>query len=393
MALSDPSIVVSGLPPSVGRYRVLERIGKGAMGVVYAAEDEAMGRRVAVKVMMADLEEEPETRERFLREARVTGQLVHRNIVTVFDLGEDRGRPFIVMELLNGLPLADYLATPPARSLGAKLDLMMQVCEGLGVAHRRGVIHRDVKPSNIYVQHDGGLKILDFGVARLPASNLTASGFLVGTPDYMSPEQAQGGRVDPRSDLFSAAGVFYFMLTGRAPFASPDLPKVLHAVVHEDPIPLDDREAPEPLRRLLAKGLAKSPVDRYPDCSAMRADLGRVVRLEAQERRRTAHAFEMERELEPAAVPAASRLASPPEEAFDRTLVRPPAAGPAGPSLRTRVAGFWHRMLAARGQSTTEWLMVAGILTAVAVFLVESVPRGLGTFMKALAMSVRTIAP
>ncbi len=174
------------IPRYIGRYRIIERIGKGAMGVVYAAEDEAMGRRVAVKVMMADLEEEPETRERFYREAKITGQLIHRNIVTVFDLGEERGRPFIVMELLIGVALGEYLRRPEAQKLESKLDLTMQLCEGLQVAHTRGVIHRDIKPSNLFVQEDGALKILDFGVARLATSNLTASGFLVGTPDYRS---------------------------------------------------------------------------------------------------------------------------------------------------------------------------------------------------------------
>src|SRR4029079_1966229 len=134
-----------------------------------------------------------------------------------------------------GLPLALYLRTPAAESLVAKIDLMMQVCDGLQGAHRKGVVHRDIKPSNLFVQHDGSVKILDFGVARLASSNLTKSGFLVGTPEYMSPEQAQGKRVDGRSDRFSAAAVFYFMVAGRGPFSSPDLPKMLRAVIHDDP--------------------------------------------------------------------------------------------------------------------------------------------------------------
>src|SRR5687768_14493790 len=157
-------------PAYIGRYRLIERIGKGAMGMVYAADDEAMGRRVAIKVMMSDLQEEPETRARFYREAKVTGQLVHRNIVTVFDLGEDFGRPYIVMELLQGVPLGEYLRSPEARTLDAKLDLMLQVCDGLQAAHDRGVVHRDVKPSNLFVQRDGSLKILDFGIAHLASS-------------------------------------------------------------------------------------------------------------------------------------------------------------------------------------------------------------------------------
>jgi serine/threonine protein kinase len=204
------------LPKSIGRYRITERIGRGAMGVVYAAIDAQLDRRVAVKLMLADFDQDPEIRERFYREARITGQLAHRNIVTVFDLGEERNRPYIVMELLEGLPLAEHMQAGGSQTLDEKLDLMIQVCEGLQNAHRCGVIHRDLKPSNLFVQKDGSVKILDFGVARLAASNLTASGFLVGTPEYMSPEQPQGRPVDARSDVYSAASVFYLNLTGRS---------------------------------------------------------------------------------------------------------------------------------------------------------------------------------
>jgi len=173
------------------------------------------------------------------------------------------------MELLNGFPLGDYLQQPEAQELDVKIDLMMQVCEGLQNAHRSGVIHRDVKPSNMFVQRGGVLKILDFGVARLTASNLTASGYLVGTPEYMAPEQPQGRPVDARSDVYSAASVFYFMLTGRSPFGSRDLMRMLDAILNEMPPPLTDGEAPEPLRRVLSKALSKAPEDRYQHCGEM----------------------------------------------------------------------------------------------------------------------------
>jgi serine/threonine-protein kinase len=267
-----------GLPDRIGRYRVEDRIGRGSMGAVYAALDEQLGRRVAIKLIAASFDEEPELRERFFREARITGQLAHRNIVTVFDLGEADGRPFIVMELLEGLSLAEHLRTDAMASLEAKIDLMMQVCDGLQNAHEAGVIHRDVKPSNLLVRRDGTLKVLDFGVARLASSQLTANGLLLGTPEYMSPEQAHRGQMDARSDVFAAAGVFYFMLAGRPPFGSRDLPKVLQAIIHEPPQPLTDDEAPEALRRILARALAKSPEERYQTCAELRADLERVRR-------------------------------------------------------------------------------------------------------------------
>ena len=144
-----------GLPEAIGKYRIVERIGRGAMGVVYSAIDEHLDRQVAVKVMLSDFDEEPELRERFYREARITGQLAHRNIVTVFDLGDHDGRPYIVMELLSGFSLADYLQQPEAQEIDARIDLMMQVCDGLQNAHRSGVIHRDLKPSNMFVQRGG----------------------------------------------------------------------------------------------------------------------------------------------------------------------------------------------------------------------------------------------
>jgi serine/threonine protein kinase len=266
------------LPERIGRYRVIERIGKGAMGTVYAAVDEQLGRKVAVKLMLAAFEEESELRERFYREARITGQLAHRNIVTIFDLGEYSNRPYIVMELLEGLPLNEYLRRDAVPSLDTKLDLMLQVCDGLQNAHQAGVIHRDIKPSNLFVLSDGTLKVLDFGVARLSASNLTAAGMLLGTPEYMSPEQARGQKMDARADVFSATGVFYFMLAGRPPFGSRDLRNVLHAIISEDPPPLSDEEAPETLRHVLAKGLAKTAEDRYQQCADLRADLERVRR-------------------------------------------------------------------------------------------------------------------
>src|SRR5687767_1355287 len=209
-------------PPTIGRYRIIGRLGKGAMGVVYRAVDDVMGRPVAIKVMMADLEEDPETSARFYREAQVAGQLAHRNVITIFDMGDDGGRPFIVMELIDGYSLADYLKRPETAALEVRVELMRQLGDGLHAAHQRSVYHRDVKPGNLLVRSDGVLKILDFGIARLASSNMTASGLIVGTPDYMSPEQARGQEVDQRSDIFSAGAVCYFILTGRNPFAAPN---------------------------------------------------------------------------------------------------------------------------------------------------------------------------
>ena len=295
------------LPASIGGYRVLERIGKGAMGVVYSAQD-GRGRRVAVKVMMADLEGDPETRERFYREAKIAGRLQHRNLISVFDMGEDEGRLFMVMELLHGRTLSEYLQPGPP-GLETCLDVMAQMCEGLAVAHVHGIFHRDIKPGNIFVQDDGGVKVLDFGVARLADSSMTASGFIVGTPDFMSPEQARGRDVDHRSDIFSTGAVFYFMLSGRKPFGAADLPAVLHKVEAEDPPPLTETEAPPGLSRIVGRALEKSAARRYQELGELLADLTRFQREYDRESRELAlgvrqRARELERLL--ATTPAAA---------------------------------------------------------------------------------------
>jgi serine/threonine protein kinase len=265
------------LPERIGHYRVTGRIGRGAMGVVYSGRDERTGRAVALKVMMADLEGDAETRERFSREANVAGKMLHRNVINVYEMGEEDGRLYMVMELLEGETLGDYMKRVGQLPLEHALDLMMQVCEGLAIAHAHAIVHRDIKPGNLFVLRDGGLKILDFGVARLANSSMTASGFIVGTPDFMSPEQARGREIDQRSDVFSAGAVFYYMLSGTKPFTAPDLPAVLHKVNSVDPAPLPPQQCPPGLWRILMKALAKQSAARYADMGQL---LGDLVRFE-----------------------------------------------------------------------------------------------------------------
>jgi serine/threonine-protein kinase len=275
-------------PEKIGRYEVIERIGRGAMGVVYRARDEAMNRDVALKVLMADLEDDPELRVRFLREAEAAARLSHPNIITIFDVGEEAERFFIVMELLRGATLKDYLKQPDGARMDRKIDLMLQISAGLGAAHRASIFHRDMKPGNIFVRTDGLVKILDFGVARLASSSMTASGFIVGTPDYMSPEQARGGEVDGRSDIFSLGGVFYYMLAGRKPFPANDLPTLFHQIQTEDVPPLINLDAPPELIDVVMKALAKSPDARYQTCEEMSARLQIVKHLHSVRTKRAA---------------------------------------------------------------------------------------------------------
>jgi serine/threonine protein kinase len=262
----------------IGRYRLVERIGGGVLTHVFTAHDDRVDRTVALKIIAADMKDEPEARERFYREARIETSLRHPNIVPVLDVGEQAGQPFIVMEHLRGLALGEYLAAHSPVETPKLIDLIDQLYQGLQAAHAHGVIHRDIKPSNCFVQDDGVLKILDFGLARLQTSTLTAVGTVVGTPAFMSPEQAEGRQVDARSDIFSAGAVAYFMLSGRAPFAAPDLPRALHALLHDEPPPITETPVSAELRRVLSRAMAKGPADRYQHCAEVLTDVEAVRR-------------------------------------------------------------------------------------------------------------------
>lgn len=264
-------------PRSIGHYSIRGRLGKGSMGVVYHAVDDRSGDSVALKVIASDLEGEDEIRARFFREAAVASRLRHRNIVPVLDSGEDDGRLYLAMELLTGCTLGEFLRQPESADLEVRLDVMIQVCQGLMVAHAAGIYHRDIKPGNLFISADHRLRILDFGIARLAGSSMTVTGYVLGTPDFMSPEQARGHDVDERSDVFSAAAVFYLMLTGRRPFAADDLPSVLTKVLREDPPPIPPDVAPSRLGAVVAKALAKDPAARHQNMAQLGCDLMRAA--------------------------------------------------------------------------------------------------------------------
>jgi serine/threonine-protein kinase len=285
-------------PRRVGRYELLDKIGKGGMGVVYRARDTVIGRTVAVMMLVSDIDISEETRERFFREARSAGQLAHRNIITIYDFGEENGRAYIVMELLTGESLSARLAQGDRLPLEQQVEIMARVSEGLAFAHARGIVHRDVKPANLFLTADGQVKILDFGVARIASSKLTRSGLVVGTPDYMSPEQVMGKVVDERSDVFSAGAVFYQLLSHARPFGARALPQILHKVVAEAPEPLPDSVPPE-LAAIVMKALEKDPAKRYPRMIDLLASLTRFLQTwERQTREIAGRALELYRENE-----------------------------------------------------------------------------------------------
>jgi eukaryotic-like serine/threonine-protein kinase len=343
-------------PERIGRYRVIERVGRGGMGVVYRARDEAVGRDVALKVLTADVDDDPDIRTRFYREAEAAASLSHPNIITIFDVGEDADRFFIVMELLRGATLKDFLKPGgEVVQLEQKLDLMAQLCAGLGAAHNALIYHRDIKPGNIFVRADGILKILDFGVARLASSNMTAAGFIVGTPDYMSPEQARGADIDGRSDIFSLGGVFYFMLTGRKPFPASDLPTLFHQIQSSDPPPPLGVDAPPELAALIMKALAKKREKRYQSCQELLIDVNRVRQRYPLEERaaagvQTATAGAAEtRDASPAGAPAAAEPAEGgPSNTEDTVDFLPVAPLDNDETVTLSVAPTWGKRIAGR---------------------------------------------
>ncbi len=266
-------------PARIGRYEVVDRLGRGGMGTVYLARDPKLGRTAAIKILTEDNEE---LRQRFAREARSAASLSHVNIVTIYDVGEDDGHPFIAMEYLDGETMAELIRRRAEVPLARRLQLILDLCAGLAYAHRRGIIHRDVKPSNLMITTEGTLKILDFGVARIVAdmtdAGLTKYGALMGSPYYMSPEQAEGQPVDARSDIFSVGLVLYEILTSQRAFPGENSQVVLNSIVNKEPRSIRELlpDVDPELERIVVRGLQKSLAARYQTLGDLAADLERA---------------------------------------------------------------------------------------------------------------------
>jgi serine/threonine protein kinase/tetratricopeptide (TPR) repeat protein len=261
-----PDPVGQELSGRIGKYEIVRSIGKGAMGMVYLAHDTVLERDVALKVMVAQIADDPELIQRFSREAKAVAKMTHPNVVTVFDLGTHiDGSPYIAMELLKGQDLQKAMRTPPPMTHDRKVAIIVQVLAGLAHAHQAGIVHRDIKPANIFINQDGTVKIMDFGVARLTTASMTGTGNIVGTADYMSPEQVKGAKVDGRSDLFSVGCMLYELLAGRRPFHSDNLMAIFYKITHEEVNYGLLPQGPDidALRPILQKALAKGLEDRY----------------------------------------------------------------------------------------------------------------------------------
>jgi len=259
----------------IGKYQIVRLLGKGGMGAVYQAFDPHLERDVALKVMLPQLADDPEQKQRFEREARAVARMNHPNVVTVFDLGyHTDGSPYIVMELLKGRDLLKVMRQDPSLPLDRKVTIVLEVLDGLGHAHKVGIVHRDIKPANVFISEDGTAKIMDFGIARLSATSATASGTFMGTANYMSPEQASGRALDGRSDLFSVGCLLYEVLSGRRPFEAATLVATLYKIAHEPPsLHLPAGPEYQGLLPILGRALAKDPDQRYQTSADMASAL------------------------------------------------------------------------------------------------------------------------
>lgn len=258
------------------RYRIIDTLGEGGMANVYLAEDIILQRKVAVKILRLDLQNEPQTQARFQREALATSELSHPNIVSVLDVGTDHGLPYMVMEYVDGPDLKDYIRENSPLDLREVIQIMDQILSAVALAHKHNVIHRDLKPQNILMDKRGNIKIADFGIAvALNQSSITQTNSVMGSVHYMSPEQTRGGLVTKQSDIYSLGIILYELITGTVPF-NGDTPVSIALKHAQEPIPSirkKDRSVPQALENVVLKATAKDPRDRYPSAQAMKADL------------------------------------------------------------------------------------------------------------------------
>lgn len=283
--LSEGNLRMENAGPGnkIDRYEILGELGRGAMGVVYKGKDPIIDRPVAIKTIRFDrLYEEHEIqglKERFFKEAQAAGKLSHPNIVTIFDVGEDRGLSYIAMEYVEGEVLSRYIVREQLLPVDEVLEIIAQVAEALDFAHQRKVIHRDIKPANIMRTAEGQIKVMDFGIAKIPSSTLTQAGSVLGTPSYMSPEQIRGEDLDGRSDLFSLGCVLYELFTGVKPFRGATLPALSHQITHINPLSASQQnpQIPPACDEVVNKALAKNPADRYARGKAMARALREVL--------------------------------------------------------------------------------------------------------------------
>ncbi len=269
-----------------GRYQIVGELGRGSMGVVYRGFDPMIQRTVAIKTMLPEglsPQEFHEYKTRFQREAMAAGILAHPNIITVYDFGEDNGVLYLAMEFLQGKSLENMVQEQGVLPMETILPIYEQICSALDHAHRNKVVHRDMKPANIMILENGLVKVTDFGIAKMMAMGMTQAGQILGTPNYMSPEQVKGRQIDGRSDIFSLGVILYELVTGEKPFGGQNITTVIYKIINENPIPPRELDAtiPAGISYVISKALAKSPDERYQTCHELAEDLKNYRNLSA----------------------------------------------------------------------------------------------------------------
>ncbi len=269
---------MAGKPSKIGKYDVIDVLGRGGMGVVYKATDPHLNRLVAIKMMTGGFSDNPDLLKRFYREAQSTGNLQHPNIVTVYDLGDLEGTPYLVMEYLEGETLDAIINSRNPLTLLAKINFICDVCHGLAYAHHHGIVHRDIKPGNVMVLKNGSVKIVDFGIAHIGDKTVTRTGQLIGSLGYMSPEQVNGKPIDTRTDIFSVGVVLYQLLTYTLPFDGDSTAATLLKIIHDDPPPLSKflTDVPPDLEGVILRALAKDREERYRTVEDLGFDLAQI---------------------------------------------------------------------------------------------------------------------
>ena len=259
----------------IGKYTIVGKVGEGAMGEVFKAHDPVLNRFVAIKTIVSGLDKHDDLRQRFQREAQAAAQLNHPNIVAVYDFGEDKGKIFMAMELLEGIDLREIIRQRKSLTLDEKLRMMEQMCDGLSFAHEKEIVHRDLKPGNIHILPNGQVKIMDFGLARIASSDMTKTGLILGTPNYMSPEQVQAKKVDVRSDVFSLGALFYELMSYQKPFSAESIHATMFKVVQCEREPLGKvvPDLPQPFIEIIDKALQKERGDRFQNAGELRQAL------------------------------------------------------------------------------------------------------------------------